>query len=450
MSNVQMLDMQLINSVCLMSIRRPFRVQTTTNRPKTSLHDQMVDVTAPRPVPNNDEQSGGRIHPPILHMIALLAALIIQPRCIAFDSTPLSHPLSSQRERRRQLASPPHREGPRTHGARPQLFLNRFLFDHAEVDVFGELDGSEEGSPTVTLGRGDYRTVHAAKILGLRNGGFLRAGIVGGDQEDKNSTYAGLVTDTATVKWLPEGKNVKAEPTRNGEPPGSLRITLDSLAPPPDDAASSSARSVSLLLALPRPLQLGRILPMIAQMGVDRLILTGAKKVPRDYFGSHLFRKPGELRRLLVEGLCQSGDVMLPRATAERSLKRFLEDDLERLFPSSEGALRAFAHPQRSDQPDLPRMRDVEFPPGMNPTNPHVVLAVGPEGGWEEDYEINLLREHGFQQITLGTRVLRSDVAVVSLLALAHDVCAHRATGAAKKCEEQNASETSGESFYAS
>jgi len=35
-----------------------------------------------------------------------------------------------------------------------------------------------------------------------------------------------------------------------------------------------------------------------------------------------------------------------------------------------------------------------------------------------------MFKDKGFQQITLGKRVLRSDVAVVSLLALAHEVCA--------------------------
>lgn len=34
--------------------------------------------------------------------------------------------------------------------------------------------------------------------------------------------------------------------------------------------------------------------------------------------------------------------------------------------------------------------------------------------------------EKGFQKVTLGTRALRSDVAVVSLLALAHEVCSKR------------------------
>jgi hypothetical protein len=41
-------------------------------------------------------------------------------------------------------------------------------------------------------------------------------------------------------------------------------------------------------------------------------------------------------------------------------------------------------------------------------------------GGWDEPFELELFAEHGFQAVTLGNRVLRSDVAVNSLLALAH------------------------------
>jgi RsmE family RNA methyltransferase len=50
-------------------------------------------------------------------------------------------------------------------------------------------------------------------------------------------------------------------------------------------------------------------------------------------------------------------------------------------------------------------------------------LACRPEGGWEEPDELDMFMERGFQKVTLGTRVLRSDVAIVSLLALAHEVC---------------------------
>ena len=79
------------------------------------------------------------------------------------------------------------------------------------------------------------------------------------------------------------------------------------------------------------------------------------------------------------------------------------------------------------------RMDDVKFPSKPSSSNDvkersasNILLAVGPEGGWAEPYELDMFQSHGFQQVTLGTRILRSDVAVVSLLSLAHDVCARR------------------------
>ena len=176
--------------------------------------------------------------------------------------------------------------------------LNRFIFDPSEVESHHESDSEEK---VVVIPKADYRTIHAAKVLGVRNGDTVRAGLVS-CEKDKG----GLLCDQAIVEWLPEGKVKKAEPLRNGDPPGSLQLRLQSLSPP---APIYDELMVSLILALPRPLQLGRILPMISQMGVDKLVLTNAQKVPKDYFGSHLFRKPEVLREKLIEGLCQCGDV---------------------------------------------------------------------------------------------------------------------------------------------
>jgi 16S rRNA U1498 N3-methylase RsmE len=44
---------------------------------------------------------------------------------------------------------------------------------------------------------------------------------------------------------------------------------------------------VDLVLALPRPLRLERLLPVISCMGVGRLVLIGASKVEKGYFGKH-------------------------------------------------------------------------------------------------------------------------------------------------------------------
>lgn len=277
--------------------------------------------------------------------------------------------------------------------------LNRFLFDPSEADD----DNMDSEQLTVTLPKDDYRTVHAFKTLGVENGDTVRAGLVSCDE------HGGLVTDKAVVEWIPEGKKNKHRP------PGLLRLYLENLEPP---SLQKQDTKVSLILALPRPLQLGRILPMIAQLGVDQLVLTESRKVPKDYFGSHLFRRPEELRNCLVEGLCQAGDVKLPELHVVRHLSRFLEEDLNSLFPQQEYA-RVIAHPQRD--PNIPelRMRDVTFP--RKPSR--IVIAVGPEGGWVEPDELERFQRHGFSQITLGSRTLRSDVAVVSLLSLAHDSC---------------------------
>jgi RsmE family RNA methyltransferase len=285
--------------------------------------------------------------------------------------------------------------------------LNRFLFDESEVNH----DNEQELS--VTLSKDDYRTVHAAKILSLHNGDTVRCGIVG------CAEHEGLISDEATVQWLPEGKVKKSEPLGNGDPPGSLRITLKALQTP-DELMEKP--SVSLILALPRPLQLGRMLPMISQMGVDTLVLTEARKVPKDYFGSHLFRKPELLTERLIEGLCQAGDVRLPKVHVVRHLSNFLNNELDELFPTNECA-RVIAHPQRSSvATKATRIRHVHFPAGAK--RRCMVVAVGPEGGWEEPEELDrFTRVHSFQQVTMGSRVLRSDCAVVSLLGLAQDAC---------------------------
>jgi 16S rRNA U1498 N3-methylase RsmE len=47
----------------------------------------------------------------------------------------------------------------------------------------------------------------------------------------------------------------------------------------------NDAPLIDLILAVPRPLRLERLIPIISCLGVNRLILIGAKKVEKDYFG---------------------------------------------------------------------------------------------------------------------------------------------------------------------
>ena len=56
----------------------------------------------------------------------------------------------------------------------------------------------------------------------------------------------------------------------------------------------------------------------------------------------------------------------------------------------------------------------------MTDPQARTLLAIGPEGGWN-DFELDLLEAHGFHRIGMGARTLRTDTACLALMALVHD-----------------------------
>ena len=156
---------------------------------------------------------------------------------------------------------------------------------------------------------------------------------------------------------------------------------------------------VDLILAPPRPRVMKRLLPQLAAMGVGRIVLVGAKKVEKDFWGATLLKEEN-YRPLLVDGLMQAGTSVVPRMETRRNFRRFVGDELDALFPT---ANRVVGHP--GGAPNAPAQK-----PGR------LLLAVGPEGGWTDD-EVSLLESHGFSRYSLGSRILRTDTALVALLA---------------------------------
>ena len=155
---------------------------------------------------------------------------------------------------------------------------------------------------------------------------------------------------------------------------------------------------VTLLLAMPRPKCFRRILQGATTMGVKRIALFGAYRVEKSYWKSPWLEKL-ELQRQLVLGLEQARDTVLPIVTLHPLFKPFMEDDVPAL---TAGTRCLVAHP--GDGTVCP----------VNLQEP-VTLAIGPEGGFT-DYELGLLKEHGFECITLGQRILRTEQAVPAFL----------------------------------
>jgi RsmE family RNA methyltransferase len=183
-----------------------------------------------------------------------------------------------------------------------------------------------------------------------------------------------------------------------------LRTALDRPPPPPSP--------VSLLLALPRPKILRKVLQAVAAMGVKRLVLLGSYRVEKAYWSSPLLA-PEALRQELLLGLEQGKDTALPALTLERFFKPFVEDRLEEALPGA----RLLADPHADGM-----LERHAVPTGR------VTIAVGPEGGWTP-YEAAELERRGFAPFSLGPRPLRVDQAVPFIVGQAEGWLRARVSG---------------------
>jgi 16S rRNA (uracil1498-N3)-methyltransferase len=168
-----------------------------------------------------------------------------------------------------------------------------------------------------------------------------------------------------------------------------------------------TAPRVDVLLAMPRPKVMNRLWPVLASLGVGRILISNAWKTERNYFDTHVL-EPEHIRAGLIEGLQQARDTRLPRVSVHRQFKKLVEDELDAFGPY---AARLVAHPGEG-----------AFPSEMLaalPKDARVLLAVGPEGGWTE-FELELLAAHGFSPVSWGPRALRTDTACAVLLGLVH------------------------------
>lgn len=218
---------------------------------------------------------------------------------------------------------------------------------------------------TVTLH--DRRLTHAREVLRAAEGDRLRVGVRGG--------------------LLGEGLIVEQTPT-------SLRLSVTLTESPP------ARPGIDLVLAIPRPKALKRVIPAIASLGVDRVVLINAARVEKSYFDAKVLT--GEALDALVDlGLEQAKDTVPPRIEVRERFKPFIEDELEAWAPP--GALRLVPHPTAVS------------PAGPMPADQRLVLAIGPDGGWVP-FEVDLLARNGFAPISLGPRVLRGEVAVPTLI----------------------------------
>ena len=172
-----------------------------------------------------------------------------------------------------------------------------------------------------------------------------------------------------------------------------------------------------LVLAPPRPRALKRLLPQLTALGVGKIVLVGAEKVEKSFWGAQLL-KPEIYRPLLVDGLMQCGTSRVPTIRCERNFRRYAETQMADEFAGSE---KIVAHPGACAN-SISKGQKPENANSQQPTanyqlpTANFVFAIGPEGGWTED-EVALIESKGFIRHSLGSRILRTDTATIALIA---------------------------------
>lgn len=216
-----------------------------------------------------------------------------------------------------------------------------------------------------TIQVSDRRAQHIRKVLKAQPGDQIKAGMADGPMGQ--ATLMSLSGNTVT-----------------------LRVAWDRVAPTP--------LPVSLVLALPRPKVLRRVLQAVTSLGVKEVVLLHTYRVEKSYWQSP-FLTPHTLQEQLALGLEQARDTMFPEIRMEKRFRPFVEDRLPRMLSGKTGYL---AHPGEGKGfplcPDLPS-----------------VLVVGPEGGLIP-FEVEMLVKAGCVAHPIGERILKVETALPALL----------------------------------
>lgn len=154
---------------------------------------------------------------------------------------------------------------------------------------------------------------------------------------------------------------------------------------------------VHLILALPRPKVLRRMVMDAVTLGVERISLIHSYRVDKSYWQTPFLQ---QLDDYVTLGLEQAGDTIAPEIQLYKRFKPFVEDVLPTWITEEKPAY--VAHPYTESS----------MPYAIQHS---CILVIGPEGGFIP-YEVDLFKKNGCQVMSLGNRILRTETAVSHIL----------------------------------
>lgn len=209
---------------------------------------------------------------------------------------------------------------------------------------------------------------HIQQVLKAQCGDTLKVGIQNGQR------YLAEIVQLSADKCVirPQATTDSNRPF-SAQPPAKLPLTL--------------------VVALPRPKVLRRLVQDSVSMGVERIVIMHSYFVDKSYWSSPILQ---ELDDAVILGLEQAQDTIAPSIVFEKRFKPFVEDRLATwIYPHCPAYV---AHPYAEHT--LPTQLEQAC-----------ILIVGCERGFIP-YEIDLLQKNGVTAVQFGQRILRTETSV--------------------------------------
>ena len=211
----------------------------------------------------------------------------------------------------------------------------------------------------------DHRKDHIVNVLKAKKNDSLFCGLINSDMGE------------GRVKKI-DSSMVELKVKLNLKPPSALPLTL--------------------VLALPRPKMLKRIIESSATLGIKKIYLINSWKVEKSFWHSPVL-KDENINNILVAGLEQAKDTIMPQIIKKKFFTPFVKNELPDI---SKNSTCLTAHPKTKNA--CPCC-----------INKQTTLVVGPEGGFI-DLEVETLEKVGFKTVHLGKRILRTETVVPFLI----------------------------------
>ncbi|WP_019674110.1 16S rRNA (uracil(1498)-N(3))-methyltransferase [Psychrobacter lutiphocae] len=234
-----------------------------------------------------------------------------------------------------------------------------------------------------------------------------------GTQDSKKSHSRQDATDTVFITELAQVRHIQqvlklkvGERLKVGQVNGALgsaqiaQILTDKvvLTDIELDSKPPTKLDLKIVLALPRPKVLRRLIMDMTAIGVSDIVLVNSYRSDKSYWQSPMLKR---LDEFVIAGLQQGVDTVPPTIHLKQRFKPFVEDELPQMIAGKRAAV---MHPYAI----------ASFSEFTNDGGLPQLLCIGAEGGWI-DYEVQLFQAQGCQALNLGDRILRTEAVVNAL-----------------------------------